>query len=95
LDNDKRVVTFEEAEMMRAMQGGRINTPERKEARVRARLAAERAAAAAREQAPVDLATSETFVLADNHALAKAAGLELPGNWLTRLFRRIMRWFRA
>jgi hypothetical protein len=88
-------ITEEEAEMRRAFQPGRINTPERKEARVRARLAAEKAAHEARNLGAVDLATSDRFVLSGNHAVARAAGLALPGNWLTRLVTRLWRWFRA
>ena len=90
--------SMEVADQIRGNQPGRINTPERKEARVRARLAAEAAAAKVRAEGITDDAFevlpdgAVAFPLAQKPALAKAAGLKVPGLF-ARLWARILKVF--
>jgi hypothetical protein len=97
--------SMEVADQIRGNQPGRINTPERKEARARARVAAEAAAAKVRR---LGLTTNQainmddpdfgiaadpiSYPLAAQHELARAAGLKVPG-LLARLWARILKVF--
>lgn len=81
-------ITIEEAEARRALQGGRVNTPERKAARIRAREAAERAASDARRLEGV------TLTPAANGPSFPLATVERSRPWPARIWRAILRWLR-
>lgn len=78
---------FEIAEARRGNQPGRVNDDVRKAARIRARVAAEKAAAEARSHGAL-------VVIMPGPSGAQVWQTRRP-SWLSKLFQRILRWIRA